>query len=151
MSRSIYVIEPEHSLDIITNSSSELFIIDGSSVDAVKEIVKCFAVNYNSQIDWIASGDSTIVDNYFLSLYIEAKYKESYKQDDEAICFGKHKYKDIVGDRDYFSVSEKFVEENLEEIRELARGVVWVKCEEYGTSVEVRNILNEISFFVTTY
>jgi hypothetical protein len=66
--KTLFILSVDHSIDLITNSSSELFVLEGKSIDMVKELVASvypdYLVEYNEPIH-ISDLDTDELDSYF--------------------------------------------------------------------------------------
>ncbi len=53
--KTLFVFKIDHSIDLITNSSSELFVLHGKTKEVVEEMIKTVYPNYRNEYDEIKS------------------------------------------------------------------------------------------------
>jgi len=70
--RSMLIFQPDHVLDIITNSSSELFVLYGETKQVIEELIKSVYPNYRSEYHELKSTKELSVDE--LSAYLNYAY-----------------------------------------------------------------------------
>jgi hypothetical protein len=78
MVRTIFVIQPQSIIDVITNSSSELFIFSGKEKAIIEEMITAIYPNYLDEYEELVSLDE--LDNDGLDTYLSYNYYD-YKDD----------------------------------------------------------------------
>lgn len=74
MARQLFVIQPQSIIDVITNSSSELFIFQGKEFEVIKSMIEAIYPDYLNEYKELVSLDE--IDNDSLDTYICYAYNE---------------------------------------------------------------------------
>jgi len=86
MDKKIIVIKIHSFVDVITNSSTELFVADTKkSLKQVKEILKELVNHYNSGVEkgFYDYGSKTSIDDFLVYIYTKEKYDKHIIEDTE--------------------------------------------------------------------
>lgn len=81
----LFVIQPQSIIDVITNSSSELFVFQGDSKDVIEEMIKDIYPDYENEYAQLESlRDSSVEEldslmNWFTGSWIYPARKENYR------------------------------------------------------------------------
>lgn len=86
--KTIFVISPDNIISIITNSSSELFILEGDTEDIIKEMISEVYPDYLSEYEEVKEGNT--LDNEELESYVSWVH---YPWD----CYKTRNYSPILG------------------------------------------------------
>lgn len=73
MARQLFVIQPQSIIDVITNSSSELFIFQGKEFEVIKSMIEAIYPDYLNEYEELVSLDE--IDNDALDTYICYSYE----------------------------------------------------------------------------
>jgi hypothetical protein len=73
--KQLFVIKVDHSIDLITNSSSELFVLEGKSLDTVKELIASIYPEYLTEYDEVKPTSELTTDE--LEIYIDYSRRDS--------------------------------------------------------------------------
>lgn len=76
MKKTVFELNIDHVIDIITNSSSELFVLEGKSKDIVKDMIISLYPDYLTEYDELKSIDELTTSE--LDTYISYKYDIDY-------------------------------------------------------------------------
>lgn len=76
--KQLFVIEPDHVVDIITNSSSELFVLEGETKQIVEELVSSVYPDYLSEYKNLKTTEELSEDE--LDIYISYHYDDYSRQ-----------------------------------------------------------------------
>lgn len=120
----MFMLDVHSVVDVITNSSSELFVGDGVSLNAVEEMVKEIYPDYLREYDEIKS--TTQLNEYEMYLYVEFHYGlfgYSVREAKESV-FGGFTFDDIyemetIAGREFVCIREDFVPKNRERLNKL--------------------------------
>lgn len=118
-----FKIELDHCIDIITNSSSELFILKGATKELVIEAVKEVYPDYLDEYNEVKSLEE--LDNYELCTYLESNigYEVSYQSAMHHLIDGfefdeMYGSSESYGGRVEYYLQDDFVENNRDKIIE---------------------------------
>ena len=74
--KTVFAIQIDHTIDIITNSSSELFVLEGKNAEIVKEMVSLVYSNYLNEYEDVKSAQDLNIDEVETII----SYMEDYKE-----------------------------------------------------------------------
>jgi len=82
MSKTLYIFNVDNAIDIITNSSSELFILNGQSTEMVNQMIESVYPDYRSEYEEVVALKNASPDqiNTYIS-WIEDPWHSNYNRD----------------------------------------------------------------------
>lgn len=84
MGKTLFVIQPQSMVDVITNSSSELFVFHGKEKEVIEEMIKNIYPNYRDEYQSLKSLSE--LDDYDLENYLGWVYSRW----DDSLSLSKH-------------------------------------------------------------
>lgn len=119
--KTLFVIKPQSIIDVITNSSSELFVFEGNSKEIIESLIKAFYPDYLFEYEELKSIEE--LDSYEIYHFLGWVYEESsYGTDYHYECIAPEgiDIKDITvisdnkWDFEWYKDGRKFSEEKIE-------------------------------------